>query len=207
MDTKLKELDTKYQDYVGIDEAGRGNLAGSLIFVGATLKEGKTIEDIAFADDSKSMSKKKREELYNEVIKIVDYEVVETYASYIDNNGLSSACSFSLTHIKNHFKELNKTKILYDGKTTFKVQGIETLVKADAKVSIVAAASIIAKVEKDKRMKIWDEKYPMYDWKNNAGYGTKGHIEAIKEFGWTEQHRRSFNVKALEGLEILEVLN
>jgi ribonuclease HII len=181
---------------------GRGNLAGSLIFVGAVLKEGKTINDIAFANDSKSMSKKKREELYKEIIKIVDYEVVEIYANYIDNNGLSDACNFSLTHIKNKFKELNKTKILYDGKTTFKVQGIETLVKADAKVSIVAAASIIAKVEKDKRMKEWDEKYPMYDWKNNAGYGTAKHIEAIKKYGWTSQHRRSFNVKALEGLNI-----
>jgi len=199
----LKELDAQYQDYVGIDEAGRGNLAGSLIFVGAVLKEGKTIKDIAFANDSKSMSKKKREALYEEVVKIVDYKVVEIYANYIDDNGLSDACNYSLTYIKDYFKENNRTKILYDGKCNYET-GIETLVKADAKVSIVAAASIIAKVEKDKRMKEWDEKYPMYDWKNNAGYGTKGHIEAIKKYGYTEQHRRSFNVKALEGLKILE---
>ena len=199
--SKLKELDKFYENYVGIDwgEAGRGNCAGSLIFCGAKLKPGMTLEDIAFANDSKSMSKKKRGELYDRVIKIVDFEVMETYASYIDKNGLSDACSISLQHIKNRF---NNDKILYDGKTTFKVQGIETLVKADAKVSIVAAASIIAKVEKDKRMKEWDKKYPMYDWKNNAGYGTKGHVEAIKKYGYTEQHRRTFNIKALEGITI-----
>jgi ribonuclease HII len=203
----LKDLDIKYKDYVGIDEAGRGNLSGSLIFVGAVLKEGKTVNDIAFADDSKAISKKKREKLYEEVIKVVDYEVVEIYPKYIDEAGLSESCRFSLEHIKNYFNSRGKSKILYDGKTTFKVQGIETLVKADAKVSIVAAASIIAKVEKDKRMKEWDEKYPMYDWKNNAGYGTKAHIEAIKKYGYTEQHRRSFNVKALEGLGIKEFSN
>ncbi len=200
----LKELDIKYQDYVGIDEAGRGNLAGSLIFCGCTLKEGKTVADIAFANDSKSMSKKKRKELYDKIIKIVDYEVVETYSNYIDDNGLSSACSHSLNYIKSYFKQKNKTKILYDGKTTFKVQGIETLVKADVKVSIVAAASIIAKVQKDIRMKEWDEKYPEYDWKNNAGYGTVKHIESIKKYGWTPQHRRTFQVKSLENIEIKE---
>jgi ribonuclease HII len=199
----LKELDTKYEGYVGIDEAGRGNLAGSLLFVGAKLKPGMCIEDIAFANDSKSMKKSKREELYEDVIKIVDFQIVEIYPKFIDNVGLSLAHSYSLEEIKKAFPN---SKFLYDGKTSYKVQGIETLVKADAKVSIVAAASIIAKVEKDKRMKEWDEKYPEYDWKNNAGYGTKGHIEAIKKFGWTEQHRKSFNVKALEGLQISENL-
>jgi len=191
----LKELDKKYEKYVGIDEAGRGNFAGSLIFVGAKLKKGYSVEDIAFANDSKSMSKKKREKLYNEVIKIVDYEIIEIYPKFIDDVGLSIACNHCLNHIKNHFKN---DKILYDGKTTFKVNGIETLVKADAKVSLVAAASIIAKVEKDKRMKIWDEKYPQYDWKNNAGYATKKHIDAVKKFGFTEQHRKTFIIKELE---------
>jgi len=197
----LKELDKKYNDYVGIDEAGLGNIAGSLIFVGAKLKEDKTIQDIAFANDSKSMSKKKREKLYDEVIKNVDYFVVEIYANYIDDNGKEEACHTALNMIKNNF---SNEKFIYDGNNNHKVTGLEMLVKADAKVSIVAAASIIAKVEKDKRMKEHDEKYPMYDWKNNAGYGTKAHIEAIKKYGWTPQHRRSFNVKALNGLDIKE---
>ena len=197
----IKELDERYRDYVGIDEAGRGNLSGSLIFVGAKVKEGVSLEDISIAVDSKSTSKKKRKLIYDQIIDLVDYEVIEIYPKFIDDAGLSSACSTSLTKIKERFPT---DKILYDGKTTFKVNGIETLIKADAKVSIVAAASIIAKVQKDLRMEVWDEKYPEYDWKNNAGYGTAKHIEAIIEHGYTEQHRRSFNVKKLEGIQIKE---
>lgn len=168
------------------------------------MKDGVNIAELAFANDSKSMSKKKRRELYDRVIELVDYEIMEIYPGYIDKNGISESCATSLRHIKNYF---NGSKILYDGKTTFKVQGIETLVKADAKVSIVAAASIIAKVQKDIRMKEWHDKYPEYDWENNAGYGTKGHIEAIQANGWTPQHRRTFNVKALENIEIKENLS
>jgi ribonuclease HII len=200
----LKELDKKFEGYVGIDEAGLGNIAGSLIFVGAKLKVRYNLEDIAFANDSKSMSKKKREKLYKDVIKFVDYHIVELYASFIDKEGREGACKTALEMIKNYFG--CDSKFVYDGNNNHKVQGLEMLIKADAKVSIVAAASIIAKVEKDKRMKKWDEKYPMYDWKNNAGYGTKAHIEAIKNYGWTELHRRSYNIKALEGLNVKEYM-
>ena len=193
--SKLKELDKFYENYVGIDEAGLGNVAGSLIFVGAKIKSDKSIEDISFANDSKSMSKKKREKLYDEVIKVVDYHVVEIFPKYIDENGKEEACRTALEKILNHFKGL---KFIYDGNNAHGVQGLEMLVKADAKVSIVAAASIIAKVEKDKRMKEWDEKYPEYDWKNNAGYATKKHIEAIRKHGFNEQHRMTFKIKELE---------
>lgn len=197
----LKELDLQYADYVGIDEAGRGNLAGSLVFCGARLKPGKTVEDIAFANDSKSMPKKKREELYKKVIEVVDYHVVFIYPAYIDDNGLSDAHKHCLGQIKYYFQN---SKYLYDGKTSYKVPNIETLVKADAKVSIVAAASIIAKVEKDREMKEQALLYPEFDFENNAGYGTAKHIELIKEHGYTPQHRRSFNVKALTGIQIKE---
>jgi len=97
--------------------------------------------------------------------------------------------------IKNHFKD---SDFIYDGNNAHGVSGLTMLVKADAKVSIVAAASIIAKVEKDKRMKEWDEKYPEYDWKNNAGYATKAHIQAIRENGFSEIHRMTFRIKELE---------
>lgn len=200
----LKELDLQYADYVGIDEAGRGNLAGSLVFCGAKLKEGKTIEDIAFAHDSKSMTKKKREELYEQVIEVVDYYTVFIYPAYIDEHGLSAAHTECLEQIKYNLKN---PKYLYDGKANYKVQGIETLVKADAKVSIVAAASIIAKVSKDREMKEQAKLYPEFDFENNAGYGTAKHIESIKEHGYTPLHRRSFNVKALDGLTIKEYKN
>ncbi len=195
----LKDLDGQYENYIGIDEAGRGNVAGSLVFCGAKLKEGKTLEDITFANDSKSMSKKKRQELYERVIKVVDYELIFIYPAFIDDNGLSEAHKHSLNEIKRLFPN---SKYLYDGNTNYKIQNIETLIKADAKVSIVAAASIIAKVSKDNEMKQQAKLYPEFLFEDNAGYGTAKHIEAIKEFGYTPIHRKSFNIKALEGLEI-----
>lgn len=197
----MKELDNKYKNYVGIDEAGRGNVAGALVFCGAKLKKGKNVKDIAFANDSKSMSKTKREELYDQVIKIVDPVVVFVSPGYIDEHGISKAHTYALEKIKEKY---SKDKIIYDGKATYGVKDIETLVKADAKVSIVAAASIIAKVQKDREMKEQAQKYPEYDFVNNAGYGTAKHIEAIKEYGYTPIHRRSYNIKALEGVEIKE---
>lgn len=197
----LKELDKKYKDYIGIDEAGRGNIAGSMVFCAAKLKKGKTIDDISFANDSKSMSKKKREELYEEVMKVVDPFIVFVEPKYIDENGISKAHTYALEKIKDNFKN---DKIIYDGKARYGVDDIETLIKADAKVSIVAAASIIAKVSKDKEMEEQSKKYPEYDFKSNAGYGTKKHIEAIKEHGYTPIHRRSYNVKALAGIQIKE---
>ena len=170
-------------------------MAGSLFFCAAKLKPNKTLEDLSIANDSKSMSKKKRTALYEKLIDIVDYKFVEIYPEFIDDEGLSEACRYSLHYLKRKFQN---DKILYDGKTTFKVDGIETLVKADAKVSIVAAASIIAKTLKDKNMEEWAERFPEYDFENNAGYGTKKHIEAIKKYGYTIIHRRSFNIKALK---------
>lgn len=194
-EVQLKELDKFYKNYVGIDEAGLGNVAGSLIFVGAKIKEGYDIHDIAFANDSKSMSKIKREKLYHDVIKVVDYHVVEIYPKYIDDNGKEEACKTALEMIKNYFRD---SDFIYDGNNAHGVNGLDMLVKADAKVSIVAAASIIAKVEKDKRMKEWDEKYPEYSWAQNAGYATKAHIQAIKENGFSEIHRMTFKIKELE---------
>jgi len=197
--SQLKELDKFYENYVGIDEAGLGNVAGSLIFVGAKIKEGYDIHDIAFANDSKSMSKKKREKLYEDVIKVVDYHVVEIYPKYIDENGKEQACKTALEMIKGHFRnDSESVKFVYDGNNAHGVQGLDMLVKADAKVSIVAAASIIAKVQKDIRMKEWDEKYPEYDWVQNAGYATKAHIQAIRENGFSEIHRMTFKIKELE---------
>ena len=199
----MKEYDMKYKDYVGIDESGLGNVSGSLIFCGAKIKEGYSVQDISFADDSKSISKKKRAEFYYKLLPMLDYLIYEISPSFIDENGKEEACRVSLEAIKEYFKG---EEFIYDGNNSHKVNDLEMLVKADAKVSIVSAASIIAKVKKDLRMEKCHEKYPEYDWKNNAGYCTKKHVEAIKKYGWTEYHRRSYKIKALEGLDIKEHL-
>jgi len=99
-----------------------------------------------------------------------------------------------LIQIKEHFKD---EKYLYDGNCAYKVDEIETLVKADAKVKGVGAASILAKVMKDYLLDELAEEFPNYNWKNNNGYVTKDHIEAIKKYGRCIHHRHSFKLKAL----------
>jgi ribonuclease HII len=87
---------------------------------------------------------------------------------------------------------------LFDGNTTFGVENLETMVKADAKIAEVSAASILAKVTHDREMIEFSKTYPEYDFEKHKGYGTKTHIEAIKKYGYTPEHRRSFKLKALE---------
>ncbi|MBQ7271874.1 MAG: ribonuclease HII, partial [Campylobacter sp.] len=88
-------------------------------------------------------------------------------------------------------------EIIYDGNTTFGVCGFKTLVKADASVPAVSAASILAKVTRDKKMVEFDEQFPEYGFKKNKGYGSKTHIEAISKFGLSPCHRKSFRIKSL----------
>ena len=197
----LKELDNKYNlNCVGCDETGRGNAAGSLYVCGARLKEGFTIDDISFTDDSKKISKKKHKEIATKLKKFVDYEIVEIYPKFIDDNGISEAMTHCLNHIKNKFKE---SDIIFDGKANYKT-GIKTFIKGDQKSSLIAAASIIAKDIKDDDMILESKKYPEYNFDTNSGYLTKHHTECIKEYGYTKIHRKSFNIKALEGIKIKE---
>jgi len=195
----LKELDTQYSnDVVGVDETGRGNFAGSLYVCGVKLKDGFTIEDISIADDSKKVSANKRIEMAKKLKTMVDYEIVEIYPKYIDDNGLSDAMLHCLTHIKNKFEGC---RYIFDGKADYK-SGYEMFVKGDARSSLIATASILAKVKKDFDMLNESKKYPEYGFETNSGYGTAKHIDAIKKYGYTPLHRKSFKVKALEGLQI-----
>ena len=178
----------------GIDEAGRGPLAGPLMIAGVILKE--PIEGL---NDSKKLTEKKREALYEMIIKKSYYHVVTFSANEIDEVGLSSLMTKALKEI---MATLKSDEYLFDGNTSFGVENLQTLVKADATVESVKAASIIAKVTHDRLIYDLDELYPQYGLKNHKGYGTKAHIQAIKEHGYSEIHRRSYKVKALEGLYI-----
>lgn len=189
----MKEYDKKYIGYVGIDESGRGTIAGNMYFVGARLKEGFNPEDIEYAIDSKKTNKKQRAELFNKLVNNVDYCLVSSSAEDIDNKGLSACSKSSLETIIEYFKG---SKFIYDGNTTYKTS-VETLVKADDKVSLVSVASIIAKYYKDLEMENLHELHPEYNFIKNSGYGTKEHIDKIREFGYTRYHRKSFNIKGL----------
>jgi ribonuclease HII len=188
------DFNTKYQGYVFIDEAGRGCVGGELVFAGVKIKEGCNVDN---ANDSKKLNLQQRTDLVDSLLENVEHYVVITTASTIDEKGLAFALKTSLEQIISFFGVNNH--FLYDGNQTFGVEceGLETLVKADALVKGVGAASIIAKHNKDRLMRIHHQEFPHYGWDSNAGYITKNHIEAIKKYGYTPYHRKSYKIKGL----------
>lgn len=173
----------------GIDEAGRGALAGPLAVAGVIL-----LKEIDGLNDSKKLTPKKREELFRLIIENSEYKIVFIDKDFIDDNGLSKALQKAIKDIKN---SLSADRYVMDGNTTFGVKGVEAVIKADESISQVSAASILAKVSRDRFMMEIDKKYPLYGFKNHKGYGTKEHIEAIKKHGRCKLHRESFKVKSL----------
>lgn len=171
----------------GIDEAGRGPLAGDLVMAGVVL-----VNPIEGLMDSKKISEKKREALYPLIIENSKYHIVSFSPKEIDKLGLSACLSKGLESI---LKNLEAEVYLFDGNQTFGVLGINTMVKADAKVAEVSAASILAKVTHDRAIIKDAKRYPEYGFEKHKGYGTKSHIKAIKEFGYCDIHRRSFKIK------------
>ena len=178
----------------GIDEAGRGPLAGDLVIAGCILHS-----NVDGLNDSKKLSEKKRETLYEKIIKNSSYHVVKFSAKQIDEDGISKCLACGLKEI---MQNLQSDDYLFDGNTNFGVEGIETMIKADGKVAEVSAASIIAKVTHDRDILKEAIKYPQYEFQKHKGYGTALHIEMIKKYGYCEIHRRSYKVKALEGLKL-----
>ena len=113
----------------------------------------------------------------------------------IDDDGISKCLASGLREI---MKNLDSDEYLFDGNTTFGVDGLTTMVKADGKVAEVSAASILAKVTHDRDILIESKNYPEYQFEKHKGYGTKLHVEMIKKHGYCEIHRRSYKLKALE---------
>lgn len=174
----------------GIDEAGRGPLAGDLVMAGCILNE--SVDGLM---DSKKLTEKKREKLFEEIIKNSTYHIVKFSPTQIDEDGISRCLSLGLQEIKN---SLTATTYLFDGNSSFGVDGIETMIKADSKIAEVSAASILAKVTHDRDILEQAKKYPQYHFEKHKGYGTKLHVEMIKQHGYCEMHRRSYKIKALE---------
>ena len=174
----------------GIDEAGRGCIAGSLVIAGVVLTE--AVEGLT---DSKQLSERRREALYPEIIAKSHHHIVTFSAMQVDELGISKCLQQGLQAIQKH---LEGCRYLFDGNSTFGVLGIETMVKADAKIPEVSAASILAKVTRDRLIIEAAEHYPQYGFEKHKGYGTKAHIEAIVTHGRCEEHRHSFRIKAID---------
>ena len=175
----------------GIDEAGRGPIAGPLVVAGAIITK-----EINGLNDSKVLSEKKREKLFDEIKDNCHYHIVFTSAKEIDKKGLSACLKNSILEIMENLKE-NCNEFLMDGNTSFGINTLQHKIKADATVLEVSAASILAKVSRDRFMCKIAPKYPNYNFEKHKGYGTKAHVEKIKEFGRCEEHRISFKLKAL----------
>ncbi|RBQ29646.1 ribonuclease HII [Aliarcobacter vitoriensis] len=175
----------------GIDEAGRGPLAGPMVVAGVIL-----LEDIVGLNDSKVLSEKKREKLFDEIIEKSKYHIVFSSAKEIDEKGISYCLKNSILEIMENLKEFTSA-FLMDGNTNFGIQTLQKEIKADAKYAQVSAASILAKVSRDRFMDEISSQYPKYDFHKHKGYGTKAHIEAIEKFGRSDIHRHTFKLKAL----------
>ena len=176
----------------GIDEAGRGPIAGPLVVAGAIINQ-----EIKGLNDSKILSEKKREALFDEIKEHCSYHIVFTDAKTIDEKGLSACLKNSIQEIMENLNS-KADEFLMDGNTSFGITTLQHKVKADATVPEVSAASILAKVSRDRFMCELALKYPSYDFEKHKGYGTKAHVEKIKEHGRSKEHRFSFKLKALD---------
>lgn len=181
----------------GIDEAGRGPLAGPLVVAGVILEK-----EILGLNDSKVLSEKKREKLFDEIKEKSKYHIVFKSAKEIDDFGISFCLKSSILEIMEKLQEFSNN-FLMDGNTNFGIQNLKKEIKADAKYAQVSAASILAKVSRDRFMNEISPLYANYNFHKHKGYGTKAHIEAIREFGRSDIHRFSFKLKALGETESL----
>ncbi len=188
-------LNEGYKLVCGIDEAGRGPLSGPVCAAAVILPMNCEIEGI---NDSKKLSEKKREKLFDIIIeKALAYSIEFVDAQTIDEINILQATFLAMrTAVEN--LEMQPDVALIDGNQKPKLAIEErTLVKGDSKSISIAAASILAKVSRDRYMLELDEKFPQYAFSKHKGYGTKLHYEMIAEHGITNEHRKTFLKKIL----------
>lgn len=180
----------------GVDEAGRGPLAGPVCAAAVILPQGSEIEGL---NDSKKLSEKKREALYDVICqKAVAYSIAYGTLEEIEELNILEATFLAMNRAIEGL-DTSADYALIDGNQ--KPKGIkipcETVVKGDSKSASIAAASILAKVTRDRLLLEYDKKYPEYNFKKHKGYGTKEHTELILKYGPSEIHRLSFLKKLL----------
>lgn len=188
---------------IGIDEVGRGPLAGPICLCAVSIPVENKIEvfnKLRGIVDSKKTNGHKREGWFKKIDElrkkgILDYRIAFVGAKIIDRNGIQPATRIAIWRVLNRLGiDEKKCEIKLDGTLyapkKFKKQ--KTIIKGDEKEWIISTASIIAKVKRDKKMCRLAKKYPKYGFDIHKGYGTKAHVEAIRKFGFSREHRRSF---------------
>ena len=194
----LYEAEKKNEGYkfiAGVDEAGRGPLAGPVFAACVILPDECIIDGI---NDSKKLSEKKREQLFEEITqKAVCYSITSIDEKTIDDVNILNATHMAMNKAVDEMV-IKPDYVLIDGNSIKNMKTPhETIVKGDAKSISIAAASILAKVARDRFICSIADKYPEYEFKKHKGYGTKVHTDALKKFGPCEIHRKSFLKKIL----------
>lgn len=179
----------------GIDEAGRGPLAGDVYAAAVIFDPDVVIEGI---NDSKKLSEKKRELLYDEIIaKAKAYCVATASVAEIDEINILQATFLAMKRAYDGLG-ISSDMILVDGnRKPFGSDEVVTVVKGDGTSASIAAASILAKVSRDRYMKQLAEKYPQYQFEKHKGYGTKLHYEMLEKYGVSDVHRKTFLKKII----------
>ena len=180
----------------GIDEAGRGPLAGPVVVAGAVFDENERIEGVR---DSKVLSASNREMLFEKIISnATDYCIQVIGVEQIDKSDILRATMLGMRNCIIKLNDKRKMKIFIDGNYFRFDDGFEktvdyqTVIKGDSKIFSVSAASILAKVTRDRIMNIFDSFYPQYNFRMNKGYPTKYHIAQIRRSGVCKIHREKF---------------
>ena len=174
----------------GVDEVGRGPLIGPVVACCCVLPKGFVLEGLT---DSKKLTEKKREEYYEYLIKNTIYGLGIVDAATIDEVNIYEATKLAMYEaIANVRKQVNLEYVLIDAMPLNLDIPTNSIIKGDAKSISIAAASVIAKVTRDRMMIELDKKYPMYGFAKHKGYPTKKHIEAMHEYGLIEGYRKSY---------------
>lgn len=191
-----KAYEQGFKVVCGVDEAGRGPLAGDLYAAAVILPKGCVIEGV---NDSKKLSEKKREALFDKIVEqCVSYGVGTASVEEIDEINILQATFLAMRRAVDAL-EVKPDIALIDGN---RKPGLDIaqwdIVKGDASSANIAAASIIAKVSRDRYMKDIAKKYPQYQFEKHKGYGTKLHYEMLDKYGISDIHRKTFLKKYLE---------
>ena len=180
---------------IGVDEAGRGPLVGSVVAAAVAFPPGFRIDGLT---DSKKLSEKKREALYNQITSECYWSFAQSNSNEIDQLNILEATMLAMKKAVEQLMLLiednsQTISVLVDGNRCPDIQNSRAIIKGDLTEPVISAASIIAKVTRDRQMIALDQEYPEYGFSKHKGYGTKAHLEALANFGPIQgQHRFTF---------------
>ena len=182
---------------IGVDEAGRGPLVGNVVAAAVIFPDNFYMEGLT---DSKKLTEKKREDFFSQITNHCFWSIGEASSIEIDKVNILQATMIAMTRAINNLQHQllsqNKDeifKVLVDGNRCPDVDNCHAIIKGDLIEPVISAASVIAKVTRDRQMKILDLEFPEYGFKNHKGYGTKEHLAALSKYGpIADFHRKSF---------------